>query len=826
MAVSVKHLFSCASIMALTVAAVVAAPAMAEDSPTVIITGTRTSGLKAIDSAAPVQVVDSLSLKRVAQPDLSQALAQTVPSFSVQAFGGDMANQTLSTRLRGVSPNDTLILINGKRRHGSAALSVLQSPYQGSAAPDLSFIPVGALDHVEVLTDGAAAQYGTDAIAGVINIIMKKAPSGGSLTATGGQYFDEGGKTGDLMANFGFAPIDKSFLNLTFESKYHGYSDRGAADPRAIPATDGTFNDAGSWIGGKYDTTTPGFPFTNHISGDGMQRLNVLAYNAGYDVSDTWSIYSFGTYGTKNAASYENWRVPTKIKRTVGGVTTYPFPQGFQPHEALKEKDSSYTIGTEATVGNGWHIDVAGTYAKDDQQVYNLGSFNASLYTDTGASPTDFYAGAFIGTQKVVSVDVTKDFEWGMAKPVTLAFGAESRKETYEIKAGDAASSYKEGAQAFPGYSKTDAGKYDRDNQALYVDLAMFPLAAWSVDVALRSEHYSDFGNTTVGKLTSRYDFTDAFALRGTISTGFRAPTLAEEHYSATNVSPTSAFVQFPPNSAAAALLGFQKLKPEESNNYSFGAVWHPMSGTTVTIDAYEIDIDKRIIGSGTVYSEGNPSGINYPQVTAAIAANGNVLDSVSQKGINIFANGANTKTSGVEFVATFPSTNFSTLGRVDWSVSGDYSKTKIDKLLDASTVIKTSDLFDVSATSVLEHSAPEYRVVGSALWTLGAWQVSLKESIYGSSYTTSLGDDGVWYTSKIGTTGITDLDVSYKVTKDVKLSIGANNLLNTYPKKLNTNLLNSFIDANDNTGVDQYPTWSPYGFNGGYYYGKLSVSF
>jgi iron complex outermembrane recepter protein len=822
------NLLRCASGLALATAVFAACPALAQDEQTdVIVTGTRTSGLKAIDSAAPVQVIDSLSLKRVGQPDLSQALAQTVPSFTAQAFGGDMANQTLSVRLRGISPNHTLILVNGKRRHGSSALSVLSSPYQGSAAPDLSFLPIGAIDHVEVLTDGAAAQYGTDAIAGVINIILKDDNAGGSLTVSGGGYFDGDGTTADIMANFGFTPNDKSFVNLTYESKYHGYSDRGGADPRATPNTSGTFDDAGRWIGGAYDTTTPGFPYVNHIFGDATQRLNVLAYNAGYDLTDTWSLYSFGTYGLKKAASYENWRHPTRVSKVVNGTTVYPFPQGFHPHEMLDESDLSLTFGIDGTIGDGWNVDIASTYGRDDQQIYNYGSINASLYADTGFSPTDFYIGAFIGTQLTNQIDVTKEFEVGMAKPMTLAFGFEQRHETYEIMQGDEASTYKEGSQAFPGFSDTDAGTYERDNEAAYVDLTLYPLDNWVVDTALRYEHYSDFGDTTVGKITSRYDFSDRFAIRGTASTGFRAPTMAEEHYSATNVSPTSAFVQLPPNSAAASILGLDALKPEKSTNFSVGFVAHPIPGMTLTVDAYQIAITDRIIGSGAVFSAGNPSGNDYAEVAAAIAANGNILDpTVSQFGINVFTNGADTTTTGVEFVAAFPSVATDKMGRFDWSLSGNYAKTEIDEILQASSVIATSDLFDQEAKSILEHSAPEFTLKGNLIWSLGKWTVALKETLYGSSYLIQQGDDGIWYKSKVPTTAITDIDIAYKVTSSVKLQVGANNLFDEMPEKRNPGLLKSFIDANDNAAVGQYPSWSPYGFNGGYYYAKLTVNF
>src|SRR5438067_1797093 len=219
-----------------------AAPAAAEAGPlntgVVIVTGTRATGLKVENSASPIQVLDSASLARTGQPDLIQALAQNLPSLTAQAFGSDMANMTLSARLRGLSPNNTLVLVNGKRRHGTANLAVLGGPYQGGAAADLNYIPVSAIDHIEVLQDGAAAQYGTDAIAGVVNIILKSNYKGGTANVNGGSYMDGGGRTGDGSANIGLSPFADSFLSLTVEDKYHGFSDRGGIDPRVNdPAT-------------------------------------------------------------------------------------------------------------------------------------------------------------------------------------------------------------------------------------------------------------------------------------------------------------------------------------------------------------------------------------------------------------------------------------------------------------------------------------------------------------------------------------------------------------------------------------------------------------
>ncbi|MDI7775940.1 TonB-dependent receptor [Asticcacaulis sp. EMRT-3] len=798
-----------ASLTAMT-AALCALPSLVQaqdtDQPTeVIVTGTRTTGLKAVDSPAPIQLVDSNALKRVGAPDLAAALSQSVPSFNVQSFGSDMANQTLSARLRGLSPNHTLVLVNGKRRHGTSNLAVLGGSFQGGAAADLSFIPVASIDHIEVLTDGAAAQYGTDAIAGVINIIQKKNDSGGTIALTGGQYFDGGGKTGDISFNIGLAPTPKSFLNLTYESKYHGYSDRGAADPRAA----------------NYPilATAPGYPYLNHIQGDGMQRLNVMAYNYGYQINDTWDLYSFGTYGRKAAASLENWRTPDKLPAL--------YPLGFNPREADHEADYSATLGISGMIGK-WGLDLATTYGEDDMDLSNYSTGNISLYKDTGFTPTAFYVGSFKGTQETTTLDLTRSFEVGMAEPLNLALGVEHRHETYGITQGDPASNYKEGAQAFPGFAATDAGSHSRNNDGVYADVSMKPIEPLLVDVAVRYEDYSDFGSTTVGKVTARYDFSPAVAVRGTISTGFRAPTMAEEYYSATNVSPTSAFVQLPPNSNAAKLLGVDGLKPEKSTNYSLGLVLHPTAKLSMTVDAYQIDIDDRIIGSGSIYGSGAPAGVpNLSEVTAAIEANGNVLDSsVASTGVNMFLNGADTTTKGVDVVLSYP-TSFGHFGHVDWSLSGTYVSTEVKKYLDASSLLPAALLFDSTVTTRLEKQSPTTRVIGSALWKIKKLTVSLKETYYSKTSSVTLGPkSGTPFVSEVEPAILTDLDISYRLPKGLGVSIGANNLFNHYPEKINPGLMAEYEALGYSTAVSQYQSYSPFGFNGGYYYAKLTYSF
>ncbi|WP_229259942.1 TonB-dependent receptor plug domain-containing protein [Duganella aquatilis] len=789
-----------------TAVATPAAPVVTDNVEAVIVTGTRRSGLKAVDSASPIQVLDSGSLERTGQPDLIQALAQNLPSFTAQAFGGDTANLTLSARLRGLSPNDTLVLVNGKRRHTTANLAVLSGPFQGGAATDLNFIPVAAIDHIEVLQDGAAAQYGTDAIAGVINIILKKDSSGGSLTTTGGAYIDQGGQTGDVSFNQGFAPSDNSYINITGEHKYHGHSDRSDIDPRVVSAA--------NMAAMPTLTKADGYPYANKISGDAAYHISLLSLNAGVDLGGV-ELYSLATYGKKTAQSYENYRLPNRLPKI--------YPNGFNPLEAMDEKDYAFTGGARGTAA-GWNWDLSSTYGQDKADIGVINSANIALYNDTGSTPTNFHAGAFTASQWTTSLDISNEYAVGWATPLSVAAGLEYRRDTYEIGAGDAASRYKEGSQSYPGFSLTDAGSHNRNNKSVYIDLAGSPIANLKLDVAARYENYSDFGSARVGKITGRYDFTPEFALRGTVSNGFRAPTMAEQYYSATNVSPTQASVQLAPNSPAAALVGINGLKPEKSQNYSVGFVLHPMPKATLTVDAYSINIHDRIIGSGTVFGSGNA--VNAPAVVAAIKANGNILDpTVTKTGISIFSNAANTKDQGVEAVFSYGS-NFGDAGKVDWSAAANYNKVEVTKVNQAPSQLLPQKLLDQAAIASLEKSSPKVRVNLGALWKKGDWSVNLRESIYGPSSNYNSLDNVTYYETKIKTLATTDLEVSYRLTKALTASVGANNLFNKYPDKVNQAYIAAARAALNTAAVTQYPSFSPIGINGGYYYARLNYTY
>ena len=814
----------------------------------VIVTGTRQTGIRAEDSAQPIQVVGAQAFQHVGEPDLTQTLQQNVPSFNVEQYGSDSAALTVQAALRGLSPNDTLVLVNGKRRHDTANLSVDSgSPYSGSASADLSLIPVGAIDHVEVLQDGAAAQYGSDAVAGVVNIILKTADHGGSISGTGGEYYEGDGATGAWYINKGINLNDRGFFNITVEEKYHDFSRQGGADYRLSNPNGSTLSSIAGTTDAGY-VNQPNSPNVNNIYGDTAFNLYDGFYNSAYKLTDQIELYSFGSYAQRIAQAYENYRIPSKVEGvTSTGETVIPFPDGFDPREKFEEKDYSFTGGAKGDL-DGWNWDVSTTYGRDHDDVYTVDSANRALFSqDQALSATpvipqqNFYDGSFQFSELTSTIDIDHAFPLSFtASPLNLAFGSEYRRDVFSIGAGEPSSYFSGGAQSFSGYTPEDQKRVGRTNYAFYVDLANDPIAHLHIDLAGRYEHYSDFGSDKVGKLTTRYDFTPAIAVRGTISTGFRAPTLQEEFYSGTNVAPTSAFVQLPPNSAAAASAGFAPLKPEISSNYSAGLVFHPIPRLQLTADYYLIDVRDRVVPSGNIvgFSEGyGATGVVSQGVLNAITKQGVTLDSgLTYAGIQLFNNGANTKTQGLEATATYAS-DFGEFGHVDWSVGFNYNDTTITSLkalpaVDVNTAYGQTSILSANEISALLTGAPKEKAILSALWTIRKFSVNLREEVYGSSseYISFNGTGaGAGATDLVvGAAGITDLDIGYKITPQLRVNIGANNLFDQRPKDVPTESDGSggFRPADGNNVYGEPAGFSPYGINGGYYYGRVTYNF
>ena len=406
-----SHAARHALVMSLAALAVFAASARAQTAPDatrhrtaapngrlseVVVLGSRTRGVTVAASTVPVEVVRARALSAAAgNPSLVSALAQIVPAFTAQAFGNDMAGQTLQARLRGLSCNDVLVLVNGARRHTTANIEVDSGPYQGCAGTDLNFIPLAAISRIEVLNQGAAAQYGSGAIAGVINIILKKNAAGGELSGTYGGYRDGGGVTGDVSVNAGFEPLPHSYLNVTAEVHHHGSSNRSAIDERVInPANLATYPDSNM-------LEVPGYPYLGAEEGDGQYDLKLFEVNSGFALPEGVRLSVFATYGLKRAQSFQKYRLPAAVSYTdpVTGQVTYPFPFGFVPLEASRETDDSVTAALKGTVAR-WHWDLSSTYGRDHFEAETLHSANAAVYAATGhPTPSDYYDGFLQTTQ-------------------------------------------------------------------------------------------------------------------------------------------------------------------------------------------------------------------------------------------------------------------------------------------------------------------------------------------------------------------------------------------------------------------------------------------
>jgi len=813
-----------------------AAPTLGE----VIVTGTRQSGITAANSAAPIQVVGVSALKRTGPTDLSIALFNAVPSLNIQTTGGDAAAISIQAALRGLGPNDTLVLVDGKRRHTTSSLAVDGgSPYSGAFSADLGLIPIDSIDHVEVLTDSAASQYGSDAIGGVINIILKKSATAGSITGTLGQYYDSQGKTGDISINKGFALGDKGFINITLENRFHGFSVQGIGDNRLTDSNGNLLPGLGS--PNSNVATLKNFPYINQLNGDPEYNLYNAMYNAGYDLGDGVEAYSFATFSSSAAQHYENDRIPSLISGVTSlGATVYPFPYGFDPLEKFNQTDYAITGGLKGTT-KGWNWDFSSTYGGNHQDVYTINSGNASLYpilqaaSSTPIIPqTNFYDGAYNATQWTNNLDFNRDFTVGLASPLNVAIGFEQRRETFSIAPGEPSSYFETGGESFIGYTPLDKTNVNRTNYAIYVDLAADLIKGLHTDLSGRWEHYSDFGTTWNGGLTARYDFNPMFALRGTIATGFRAPTLGEEYYSGTNVSPTSIDVQLPPNSAAANAYGIPALKPETSTNISVGFVAHPIARMQITLDAYQIQIDDRILVSGFLYGT-NTVGGDYTLISQnvldAIQARGVTLppsapygtppglNQLSYAGVSVFANAANTRTRGIELTGNYAS-DFGDYGHVDWTLGLSYNHTAITAIAALPTALQnpaygqTTYLTPTALTGITT-AVPEEKVIMQGYYSLHKFSLNLRETIYGGTSQYSANNTEYY---QIGATGITDIDIGYKITDYLKIDVGANNLFDVIPPT---------GDPAGGGHVFHVPyAFAPWGGNGGYYYTRATVTF
>lgn len=790
------------------------APAAREAEP-IIVTGTRASGITQAESPTPIKVLDSSALGKVGQPNLNQVLTQLVPSFTAQAFGGDTANLTLSAKLRGLSPNHTLVLVNGKRRHGTSNLAVLGGPFQGAAAADLDLISPLSIKRIEVLEQGAAAQYGSDAIAGVINIILKDTV-GGSLSATYGQNIDKGdGELLQIVGNYGFKIGDKGFLNLSLTTKDQSLSNR------AIPVAPTI----------QIYPKINGQPDPREATVDRLVTRNYgvlpawgvdFGFNGHYDINDDTQLYTFGTVAKRVSDLPFTFRSPNSVN-----ALPQVYPEGFRPNLVIDEQDFEVAVGAKGKLGE-WSWDISSTYGQDKAKEQVSESINASLGP---TSPTSFRVGALVSSEWVNSLDVTRGFRLANGGDLQVSFGAQHRRESYEVRSGEplsyAAGTYvipagqpfagqrpATGAQAAPGFQPSDASSTSRNNYAAYGEVGYNPTKKLFLGVAARYEDYDDAsGDTLVGKVNGRYELTDWLAFRAAASTGFRAPSLAQQNYAASSsqfrlvggVLDLLQIKTLPVGSPAAIALGAKPLQPEESKNYSLGFTLTPASNLVVTVDAYQIDVDGRIAITSTLTG----------------AAVSNILISKGLPGslsAQYYTNAIDTRTKGVDVVATWRH-NFDSLGTLRLSAGYNYNKTDITGIIpnppQLTALGSSFVLFDRLSQGYLTKAFPRDKISLSANWAWNDLNVNLRETRYGE-YT--IQQNAVTNDRTYGAEWLTDLEVAYHVTKQVSVAVGANNLFNVYPDAVGV--------FNASIGSGQYPGTSPIGFTGGSYYARVQWEF
>ncbi|OAJ60045.1 hypothetical protein A6V36_25370 [Paraburkholderia ginsengiterrae] len=755
---------------------------------TVVVTGTRTN-TKASQSLTPVDVISGAQLRATGQSNLRDALVQLSPSISRETYAGDAGVLTDALTLHGLSPDHVLVLVNGKRRHTTANISLDGGLNQGSTGVDIDMIPVALIDHIEVLRDGAAAQYGSDAIAGVINIILKRSSHGGEVQTTNGQTYAGDGFKNSESANIGLDLGGKGFLDLSAEYNRQNHTVRTGPDD-------------------YFGTFPPGHGYYNPIEGDPASTRESVGYNAGYYLGDDVELYGFGTYAHRNAEAYQNYRPPFVLPAI--------YPNGFVPVETVNENDFSVTTGIKGKNLFGWSWDLSSTYGGDHDVIGMRNSANTGLYAAQGYTPTTFHLSTVSNTQLTNNLDFSRAFQLPvLPAPVNVSWGVEQRRETYTVGPGDYASYIDGGSQALPGLAPVSASDNSRNVVGTYIDLSTHLTPKWTVDLAGRFEHYSDVGSTANGKVATRYDFTPAFAVRGSVSTGFRAPSLAEEYYSNINESPASVQGLLAANSSAAKLIGAQPLQSEKSTNYNVGFLLTPVQGLHLTLDAYQIDIRNRIVEGGTASGAA--------AIAALQAAGLSIPSSVPASAVSAsyFTNGASTRTRGLDLTGTYH-TSFGSFGQVDWDLGVNINTTSVTHV---ATGANGAPELNAQQVAWLSTSTPKNKIIIGGTWHLDKWGVSLHETRFGStsSEETYIVGPNAFSTTQFlhfenAARYITDVEVRYDVTKKFQIAVGANNLFDVYPSKL------PYVTQLEGAQYDAFA--STIGVNGGFYYARARYVF
>jgi iron complex outermembrane receptor protein len=798
----------------------------------IVVTGLRGQSRTIADSPVPIDIISQTQLTATGKAGLKQILATAIPSLTLPAQnGGGTSASVPPYAVEGLTGDYVLVLVNGKRRHTTALINNLATLGGGSTPVDLDLIPAAAIRRVEYLRSGAAAQYGSDAIAGVINIILKDGDHGGAADLTAGQTFKSTGKLLQGNADWG-AQLGGGFIHYALSVFQQAPAPANASSTGVLyPLVNGQLD--------PREATAN----TNYGSSYGRSTLNTTAnfsYNLSIPVSANWDFYSFATASHRAIKDARGAFRPDDL-------SSLPqiYPDGFQAYRRIHENDFQTAFGVKGKVA-GWTLDLSSTFGRDDVRLDASNTLNASL--GPLITQTAFYMGRQIFDQWTNNLDLSRSFDVGLARPLDVSWGLEHRWEQFAEIDGEPFSYInggyqiandgtpfgvlyrgkfpQAGLQSFTGTTPADASTHSRNNFAAYVDLSTNVTQAWYVGVAGRAEHYDDSsGNALSGKFTTRYEILPGFALRGSINNGFHAPSLAEEWFSTTQnttvvqngqgVSAQSKFL--PVANPIAQALGATPLTPEKSVNYSFGATYEPFHRLRITVDAYQINIRDRIVKSAPNFSltPAQVAALGFPGLTSA----------------QFFTNGVDTRTRGVDVVIDYDQP-LGELGDLQLSTTFSANRSTITK------VKASAANFTPLAARQLVDQTPRYRLALGSNWSRDKWAVNLLNTLYGpyeEPVNNTLNEE---FNPKF----VTDLDISYRINDHVRVAVGANNLFNIYPTRVPDAILAKTANVDSvltgapgytlagyglpTSGGGIYGTIAPFGLLGGFYYGRVGVDF
>lgn len=766
------------------------------------IVGTRNLNRTATETPVAIEIIPiSQVTNSVGQLDLNQVLQFVAPSFnSNRQSGSDGADHIDPATLRGLGPDQTLVLINGKRRHQSSLVNIYGTRGRGNTGTDLNTIPAAAIERIEILKDGAAAQYGSDAIAGVINIVLKTTTNEFSGNFNAGMFARPeipgiGGKVGtsagfdgenyNVNGNYGFKIGESGFVNVTADFLHRGYTQRSAFGTDYIDTTTNTI---------KRDSTV----YRQYFGDSKLDNFSTFV-NAVIPLGKEAEAYAFGGYNIRLGDAYA-WTRSAGSERNVTSI----YPDGFNPHILSTIVDKSLSAGIRGKVGN-WNVDFNNTIGDNNFHYSVDKSLNASLLA---ASPTRFDAGGFAQTQNTTGITLSRYFDKVLAG-LSVAGGAEFRVDNYRLYAGEEASwqnygpiifstdstfddsgiftgidtTYRPGgAQGFPGFRSSNEVNATRTNLGTFIDLELDVTKKFTIAAAARLERYSDFGSALIGKIALRYAFTPRFALRGSFNTGFRAPSLAQINFNSiyTNVVGGKIQDQFlaANNTPATRALGIPNLKQERSQSMSIGFTAKPIDGLSITVDGYMVTVFDRIALTG-IFGANDTTTWGKDLITAGVA------------GAQFFTNALDTKTMGIDAIATY--TTQVGGGRLALSFAGNFNKMELSK-------IKTNDklkglesyYFGSRDSAFLIASAPPSKLNLTADYKIKRFNVNLRVNRFGkvtlvdwkptylSAEDMKINSPLDIYLPRI----TTDLAFGYDLNEKTTLTIGASNLLNTMPTK------------------------------------------